>query len=503
MNSLVLKKLREWKESPLLFVKECIRANPTDQQADFLYNFTKPGTSQKTSIRSGHGTGKDACASWIIIWFQTTRLTSNALTNTPLYPKVVCTAPTAHQLQDILWSELSKWLRQSLVSDEFVIQKDKMFHKDSPKEWWVRAVAISARATKEEQAEAFAGFHGDHLLVLVDEASGMPDPIFITAEGALTQEDNHLLLIGNMTKNTGYFYDSHFHSGIAKMFNKYHWDSRNSSNVKPSYVEYMKAKYGETSNVFKIRVAGDPPLEDEKTFIPLYTAIQCVGNDIVVPEDEPLYRGLDVARYGDDASIDLPRRGNLILPWETYRTMNVITLAGHVQRTYIESEALGLAVDEIGVGAGVVDWLEKKNLPGLYGVNVSLASSELAQYDRLRDELWWRMREKCAQGVYSFPDITKPGEELSMGQELANELATPTYDFNAHGGFKIESKRDMKSRGHASTNIADALGLSEYFSDEAARLWPKEGRKKKKREYRSSYGHTSSTGLPGQAWMAN
>ena len=503
MNDIVLRKLREWRASPLLFVKECIRANPTDQQAEFLYNFTKEGTSHKTSIRSGHGVGKDACASWIILWFQTTRLSSNPVTATPLYPKVVCTAPTAHQLADILWSELSKWLRQSLVADEFVIQKDKMFHKDSPKEWWVRAVAISARASKEEQAEAFAGFHGDHLLILVDEASGMPDPIFITAEGALTQEDNHLLLIGNMTKNAGYFYDSQFHPVISKMFNKYHWDSRKSSNVKSSYVDYMKSKYGELSNVFRIRVAGDPPLEDEKTFIPIHTAIQCIGNDIAVPENEPLYLGGDVARYGDDCSIGLPRRGNLVLPWDEYHSMNVITLAGHFQQSYVDNDAVGMAIDEIGVGAGVVDWLLKRNLPGIFGVNVANSSSDLAQYNRLRDELWWRVREKCAKGSYSFPDIMRPGSEVSLGNELANELATPTYDFNAHGGFIIESKKDMKSRGKASPNIADALCLSEYFSDVATKVWaPKRFKKKKIRSWRG-FGGRPAIGNPSHAWMTN
>ena len=504
MNDLVLRKLREWKASPLLFVKECIRANPSDQQAEVLYSFAKPGTSQKTSIRSGHGIGKDALASWIILWFQTTRLTANAVTQTPLYPKVVCTAPTAHQLADILWSELSKWLRQSLIADEFVIQKDKMFHKDSPKEWWVRAVAVSARATKEEQAEAFAGFHGDHLLILVDEASGMPDPIFITAEGALTQEDNHLLLIGNMTKNTGYFYDSHFHPVINKMFNKFHFDSRKSSNVRPSYIDYMKSKYGEDSNIFRIRVAGEPPLEDEKTFIPIHTAIQCIGQDIVTPENEPLYLGLDVARYGDDVSINLPRKGNLIFPWEEYRSMNVITLASHAQRTYVDLDAVGMAVDEIGVGAGVIDWLLKHNLPGLFGVNVANSSSNLSEYHRLRDELWWRVREKCAKGSYSFPDVIRPGSEISLGNELANELATPTYDFNAHGGFVIESKKDMKARGKASPNIADALCLSEYFSNVAAKIWAPRRKKKSHKLWRGfSRGQSQGIRPSSQTWMTN
>jgi hypothetical protein len=87
---------------------------------------------------------------------------------TRAYAKVVCTAPTAHQLSDILWSEISKWVRQSKVVDEFVIQKDKFFHKSSPKEYWARAVSPSVKASKEDQAETLAGFHGDHMLIIVD-----------------------------------------------------------------------------------------------------------------------------------------------------------------------------------------------------------------------------------------------------------------------------------------------------------------------------------------------
>lgn len=819
-------KLKEWRQSPLLFVRECIRVVPSDQQAELLHSFYK---EKRFTVRSGHGTGKDAEAAWLIIWFLTTNLSLNAVTETALYPKVVCTAPTAHQLGDLLWSEITKWTRQSLVGDEFVIQKDKIFQKDNPKEWWCVARAVSARASKDEQAETIAGFHNENLLIVVDEAchddktevlteegfklfselsgkervltkdpktgianyvypqdyieknydgdmyyydsdnlnfavtpnhrlffstqksdklrltkikdigktrlkmpkgfkwtgndldqytsydlmqsgwepfpirewlvfiglfvaegsfrkdvnknligisisqqningrelifsvlsslkfnfkvygndivvnsislakhlatqcgegfinkkvpaivkgltpelinifldafcvgdgyfkpfngdfrrifytsspelcndiqellfksgfnatiqyrklegkitwikdhfatssvdgfaigesttdtpfsvraenfkvknykgkiyclsvpttellftrregkcfwsgnSGMPDPVFIPLEGALTQENNKVLLIGNMTKDKGYFYDSHFNFEISKAWTKFHWDSRKSSNVKPSYSEYMATKYGVTSNVFRIRVTGDPPLADEKTFIPMAWAMQCIGNDIEVPEDEPLYLSVDVARYGEDDSVIMPGRGNLILPWQTFNGLNIITLAGHVQNCYIEMDAEGVAIDEIGVGAGVVDWLEKKNLPGLFGVNVSLESSDITKFHRLRDELWTRVREKCSTAKYSFPDIIIPGDTESLGQMLSNELSCPTYDFNADGGFVIESKKKMKARGIASPNIADALCLREYFFNYATKVFAKKDKKKKKfvpREY--------------------
>ncbi len=477
------KKLKEWRKSPLLFVNDCIDVTPTDQQAQALRRFAK---TRRMSIRSGHGTGKDATASWLILWFMSTRP----------YPKVVCTAPTARQLSDILWSELSKWLRNSRLSEEFILQKDKMFHKDSPKEWWCRAVSPSVKASKEEQAETLAGFHGDHLLIIADEASGIPDPVYIPLEGAMTQEDNRVLLIGNMTKNTGYFYDTHFHPGISHRWQTLHWDSRKSTNVGGDYVDYMLTKYGEESNVFRIRVAGEPPLEDERTLIPLAWAIQCIDNPVETSEEELLYLGVDVARYGEDRSVVLPRRGLSIYPWDEFQGMNTMDLANIVLATFRENQASGIGIDAIGIGAGVADYLYRK--PGgrdfCFEVNVSESSSDPKQYHRLRDELWLMMREKCMKMLYSFPGAT--AGERTMSDELCNELASPTYEFNNSGAYVVESKKKMKIRGIPSPNIADALGLTEYFFGLEDRLWGKAFQKRKAMKKRQEPRRFGSN-----AWM--
>lgn len=473
LNENIYNKIKAWRNDAVLFVREVLLINKphvkiSKQQMEFLIALPK---MKRISIRSGHGTGKDASAAWAILWFLSTRI----------YAKVVCTAPTARQLNDILWSEISKWARESAIQDEFVIQSEKIFHKGAPKEWWARAVSPSVKADPADQAETLAGFHGDHLFIVVDEASGVEDPVFIPIEGALTQEDNRVLLIGNPTKNKGYFHDTQFHSEINKLWCKLHWDSRESENVKPDYPLYMAQKYGVESNVFRIRVAGLPPLEDERTLIPLWWAEQCIGKEVILDEDESLYLGVDVARYGEDKSIILPRQGMLVHPWASFQGMNTITLAGHVMGQYQENDATGCGVDVIGVGAGVADYLRKQRMPGLFDINVSWASSDATKYALLRDELWWRMREKCMYGYYSFPDVKLPGEVLSLGQELANELSSPYYDYNKNGAVKVEGKKEMKKRGIASPNIADALGITEYFYSMAAKLFKKKSNSKAKK----------------------
>lgn len=471
LNPIIYNKIKAWRNDALLFVKEALLINKphikiSKQQEDFLSRLAK---DKRITIRSGHGTGKDTSASWAVLWFMSTR---------PL-AKVVCTAPTARQLADILWSEISKWLRDSAIQDEFVVQSDKIFHKAAPKEWWIRAVSPSVKADPQDQAETLAGFHGDHLFIVVDEASGVADPVFIPIEGAMTQEDNRVLLIGNPTKNKGYFHDTQFHNEIRKNWSKLHWDSRDSENVKPEYPAYMAQKYGIDSNIFRIRVAGMPPIEDERTLIPLYWAEQCIGKFVNVHEDEPTYLGVDVARYGEDKSIILPRQGMLINPWKTFQGMNTATLSDHVMMTYGEVEADGCGIDVIGVGAGVADYLRKQRMPGLFDVNVHWSASDPTKYALLRDELWWRVREKCMYGYYSFPDIKMPGETLSLGQELANELSSPYYDFNRNGAVKVEGKKEMKKRGIASPNIADALCITEFFYSYAGKLFKKQDNKSK------------------------
>ncbi len=434
-----------------------------------------------------HNTGKSSAVSWVILWFMVTRP----------FAKVVCTAPTNRQLHDVLMTEISKWLRQSIVADEFVIRKDAIQHRDATKEWWIRFISPSVKATKDEQAETLAGLHADHLLIVADESSGIPDPTFIPLEGTMTQPDNKVILIGNMTKNSGYFYDTHFHVNISKDWCRLHWDSRKSSNVDSSYIDYMARKYGVDSSIFLVRVVGDPPLQDDTTLIPLWAAQQCIGKEIVVAEDEPLYLGVDVARYGDDSSIILPRQGLRIDPWETFNKLNTIDLGGFINHTYQELDAAGCAIDVIGVGAGVADWLQKHGVPNLHMVNVAWASSNKEKFDRLRDELWCKVRDNCLLGLYSFPDIKAAGEQESYGEKLANELSSVRYSFNKDGGFKIESKKDMKARGVASPNIADALCLTEYFARKSTRVFKKPGmfQQDKVQQFRDEF-------YSSQGWMA-
>ena len=212
---------------------------------------------------------------------------------------------------------------------------------------------------------------------------------------------------------------------------------------------------------------------------------------------------MDVARYGEDASVILPRRGPVILPWESYSGINTISLASNALKEYQTMEADGICVDVIGVGAGVVDWLERKRVPGLVEVNVAEKSSDPTKYRRLRDELWWNVRENCAKSRYSFPDIKPPGETESLGATLANELASVRYEF-VGSQLVVASKKSLKLRGVASPNIADALGISEDMYSLAHMIFPTKTKKQRKMEERRRFSPAyPDGGSSGRLdWMA-
>jgi hypothetical protein len=388
-------------------------------------------------------------------------------------------------LEDILWSELGKWLQRSKLRDDFVKLQKKFYHKEHPDTWWCKTMSPAAKASAEEQSETIAGLHGDHLLIICDEASGIVDPLYTALEGALTQDDNWSLLIGNMTKNTGYFYDSHFHTQLSNDWHRLHWRSDLSSNVKQSYCDYMALKYGRDSNVYRIRVLGEPPVSDSRTLIPLDWARQCIGNERnIYQDDDVMYLGADIARFGDDYSVIMPRKGFTIYPWESLQSVDLMVTSDRISLMMDAHDAEGVAIDEIGLGSGVVDYLRRqagRNSFKISGVNVACKSSKPELFRRLRDELWWKVRENCRLGLYNFP-MTKNADGLSIGEELANELASVYYDLDKSSQvIVVESKHDMKRRGLSSPNIADALCLTEYFNTTAEAVWRKPAKDSKKR----------------------
>ena len=329
-------------DHPVEFVEDVIQVTPDPQQAAILRSVAG---SKMTSVRSGHGVGKSAVEAWSVIWFMTTRP----------FPKIPCTAPTQHQLFDILWAEVSKWLRNNpALSRELMWTKEKVYMKGYPEEWF----AVARTASKPD---ALQGFHAEDLLFIIDEASGVDDVIFEPVLGALSTPGARLLMCGNPTQLSGFFYDSHNKNRAS--YSTFHIDGRKSGRVPQDFVQTIINMYGEDSDVFRVRVAGEFPLQEDDIFIPLSLVEASIMTEYT-PRARPtlVHIGCDVARFGDDKTVigykvdeqvtlHKKRQGQ-----DTMKTADDIILLGEeLVARYKLTDPIPVKIDDGGVGGGVVD----------------------------------------------------------------------------------------------------------------------------------------------------
>ncbi len=419
-----------WRASPPLFVREALQAQPSQQQLQALEAFAAPGA--RVAIKSGHGTGKSTLMSWLIFW---------ALT---CFDDVKCpvTAPTAHQLQDVLWAEVRKWGGQlpRPWRDELEVTADTIKFKSCP------SFAV-ARTGRKENPEALQGFHAGNLMFFVDEASGVDDVVFQVAQGALSTPGARVLMAANPTRTSGYFYNA-FHRDRDR-WTRLTFSCLNSPHVAPEYAREIAESYGEESDIYRVRVLGEFPGASDLQFIPRALVDAAAGKHLAKDQYgfAPVILGVDVARFGDDRSIVALRQGLYCEVLWRGRGVDTMQLADRVAVLWQEHKADAVMIDAGGVGAGVCDRLRQM---GHRPIDVQFGSaSALRNCLNKRAEMWWRMRDWLRDGGAIPPD-----------SDLRDDLTAPEYCFTTKGLVQLEKKADMKKRGLPSPDLADALALT-------------------------------------------
>jgi hypothetical protein len=448
-----------WKADPLLYVQQRFGVEPTWQQGQILEAIRPPGA--KVSVRSGHGIGKSAAAAWVLSWFLETHD----------FAKVPCTAPSSHQLRDILWGELSKWRRRA---DALSAQRgdhprfwlSKLFRllTDSLTDPGAREWGAYARTAKKENPEALQGFHGEALLYILDEASGVPEEIFEAAEGALSTRGARVLMLGNPTRNTGTFAASHTHN--RGDYTALHFRSQDSPLVAPEYRDRLVRKWGDGSNVVRVRADGDFPKQDDDVLISLELTEPCLTRERIAGEGKRIL-GVDVATFGGDRTTLVLRQGRVVERIAIYSGQDTMATVGRVVEKAQAWGADCISIDTIGMGRGVADRLrevrrERGAAWTVVDVDVSRSAPARRRGEprakRLRDWLWlevatW-LRDEAP--IFTWTSV----EEHQGCEDLAGELASVTYDLDSSGCIVVESKDDMKKRLGHSPDLADALGCS-------------------------------------------
>ena len=409
----------------------------------------------RLAVTSGHGVGKSALVAWIILWAISTCADTRG----------VVTANTENQLKTKTWVELATWYRRFIARDLFKLTATSLFSSDPERErtWRIDMVPWSERNT-----EAFAGLHnqGRRILLVMDEASAIPDLIWEVAEGALTDEDTEIIWVafGNPTRNKGRFRDCHPGGKFAHRWESLKVDSRTVSFTNKSQIEAWIHDYGEDSDFIRVRVLGEFPRIDSESFIPYDLANNAVERAVEPSPSAPLILGVDVGRFGDDPSVIYARRGRDASshPPEIFYGINTMDLAARVVHTFNRLNADAVMVDSGGVGGGVCDRLRQLRIP-VYDVDFGAKAEYIneiepqVRYANKRAEIWGAVRDWLPTG--SIVRLTIPSP-TGTNVTLVDELMGPTYGLNNREEILLEAKKDMRRRGVASPNVADALACT-------------------------------------------
>ncbi len=397
--------------------------------------------SNRISIASGHGIGKSATLSWVLLWYLFSHLEA----------QIPCTAPTGDQLFDVLWKEAAKWLAKmpDEFQDVYEWQTSYIRMKEAPATWFARA-----RTARKEAPEALAGIHGDHVAMIVDEASGVPNEVFNVAEGALTGEDVLVMLIGNPTRTVGYFYDTH--DKDKERWQTLQFSSIDSPIVDKEYVNNIIVRHGEDSDEYRIRVLGKFPREDaidEKGYVPLLLH----GDIRRSPDDRLLGRrkmGVDPSGSGSDTTVWVVRDNfrSIVVGREAISNPKTVAQKTATLMTQYAIEGSDVFVDNFGVGANVAQELALQGIR-IRAVNVGDKADDTETYLNKRAECHWRGREWVRKG----------GEFVES--KHWEELLYLKYRRQESGRLQIMSKREMLTEGIKSPNTADAFILTFYTKD--------------------------------------
>lgn len=431
----------------------------TWQQSIALYGVEKALRGEapwRISIVSGHGIGKSMLLSLLILWFLFVHPDS----------QVACTSPGKEQMYDVLWKELAKWIDrlEEPWKSLYVWEAAHIRMKENPQAWFARA-----KTSSKENTEALAGVHADWVLMAVDEASGVEEPIFETMEGALTSGNNLVFLISNGTRSIGYFYDTHHKD--AQRWQNYSFSSLESPRVDAEFVDGIIAKYGGDSVQFSIRVLGKFPNEgimDDAGYVQMFSE-----NDLhFVPFDpdwKPIGRGvsaLDPSGEGQDMSAwavrDRMRAGIMheekVIEGKTSQeraaamALKSITLLDKMQ-----IDPSDFVIDAFGVGHNVSQEIalatsQQKRPWRVHPVNTG------EKCDDESEQLLYV--NKRAEGYYKLRNWLRKGGELMDTPRLKEQILSIRFKRTPNGRIQIMDKVTMKKLGFPSPDSADALSMT-------------------------------------------
>jgi hypothetical protein len=381
---------------------------------------------------------------------------------------VLTLAPTYRQVRDALWREIRiayrRTQRRWALTGNLLPVESRLTLDD---DWFMFGFATDRPVNLQ-------GIHAKRLLIVVDEAPGIERDMWEPLETLMAGGESRLLAIGNPVEPSGPFFDmcrdpkchriniSAFDTPNLTAFGirpehveDGSWESMIAgplpfpSLITPQWVAERHRKWGPNSPMYLSRVLGEFPQSATDALIPLSWVDRAQQAEL--EPGEPCVLGVDVARFGDAETVAMLRRGQVARLAFTSSQEDTMQTAGRIANAIRQHGPSACYVDEIGVGAGVVDRLRELHLPcRVLGLNSGERPNDTEQFANSRAEWWWSLRERFEEGEVSIPD----------DDELAAQLTGLKFRYTSRGQVLIESKEDMRKRGLPSPDRADALMLA-------------------------------------------
>lgn len=401
---------------------------------------------RRTAVRSCHGAGKSLTAAVLAAWWIDSHPPGTAM--------VVSTAPTYPQVHAILWEEIRRLHRLGHLPGK-VLKSD---------EWQLDNGAIVGLGRKPADTDehGFQGIHRRYVLVIMDEACGIPEQLWTAVEAITTNPDCRILAIGNPDDgNTAFASAAKPGSGwnvikISAMDTPNFTDEQVPDELRQNLVslewaEDARKRWGVDSPLYQSKVLGEFPEVSQDTLIPANWILAAQQREL--EPTGPGVLGVDVARFGSDRSVVYLRRGGHVRLHRDWSHKPTTETAGLVVEAMRETGAEQIQVDGVGVGGGVVDMLAEEGHP-VHDLQAGGAARDPKRYVNARAEWFYGTLREMFDPANGEIDLD-PADD-----ELASQLGSLRFTYDSRGRIKIESKDDMRKRGMPSPDRADALMLA-------------------------------------------
>jgi hypothetical protein len=429
---------RTWQRELLRDIKKYVDGNQGKIDYDTI----------RMAVSSGRGIGKSALVSWLVLWMLTTRIGGS----------VVVSANSESQLRSVTWAELTKWQAMIINSHWWEISATKLV----PAQWLTELVerdlkkgtrywACEGKLWSAENPDSYAGVHNqDGMMLIFDESSGIPNPIWEVGAGFFTENtpDRYWFAFSNPRRNEGYFFETF--NAKRQFWDSRKIDSRTVEDTDKAVYDQIIAEYGEDSAQAKVEVYGEFPSAGEDQFIAPSIVDAAMQRPLYKDKTAPVVIGIDPARGGADSTVILVRQGRDIVKIMRYHGEDTMEIVGRVIDAMEEFKPVLTCIDEGGLGYGILDRLTEQRYK-VRGVNFGWKAKNSIMYGNKRAEIWGLMKDWLKTA------------SVPADRQLRADLTGPMKKPNSSGTIFLEGKKEMRSRGLASPDAADALAITFAF----------------------------------------